>query len=53
MKRELLKCSSESEVGEECCGGEGGMKVKGFRGEGVGALLLPPPAPRAAREGGG
>lgn len=50
MKRELLKCSSESEVGEKWWGGD---ESERFPRGGVGALLLPPLPPRAAREGGG
>lgn len=49
MKRELLKCSSESEVGEKC-GGGGGMKVKGFRWEGVGGAAPATPCHPAPHE---
>lgn len=41
----VLKCSSES---EEFCGG--GMKVKGFRGEGVGGAAPATPCHPAPHE---
>lgn len=47
MKRELLKCSSESEVGEECCRGGGDESERFPRGGGGGAAPATPchPAP--------
>lgn len=53
MKRELLKCSSESEVGEKCEGGGGDESERFPRGGGGGRCYCHPLPPHAAREGGG